>query len=187
MTAAADARGYIIVYPADAETYDGATFYATGPISSDTLVVVAEPDGTLPGGTTEADIAAMIATSRSDRSFSSQGSLSPLLLGWPYAALSSGWSGTYNYSPAYLAGPGGVAYYNFDVEPSTSQTNAGQGLGYYRGYNGTTFGLWAAWYGLTAATSSSTGGGTTPWDNVSAYQKFHAKCAKTTACSGRYW
>ena len=68
LAAEADARGYIIVYPGDAIASSDAVFLETGPISRDTLVVVAEPDGSLPGGMTEADVAELVAQRRADAS-----------------------------------------------------------------------------------------------------------------------
>lgn len=52
----ADAVGYIIVGHEDAIRADAGTFYPTGKISEDTLVVIANPDGSLPGGLTEASL-----------------------------------------------------------------------------------------------------------------------------------
>lgn len=55
--------GYVIVHPTETS---GGTFYPTGSIDSDTTVVIAEPDGSLPGGLTEDQIAALIASQSSD-------------------------------------------------------------------------------------------------------------------------
>jgi len=52
-------EGYVIVDPNSAVQFDGATFYPTGPISDDTLVVIPGAAGSLPGGLTVAPIPAL--------------------------------------------------------------------------------------------------------------------------------
>lgn len=58
--------------------------------------------------------------------------------------------------------------YTWYVDGAFSTQACLQGQGYYTGYNGSSFGLWAAWYSLGCG---ATGGYTVPWDNVSAYPK----------------
>lgn len=190
IAADANSRGYIIVYPATSAKSSDASFYPTGPIDASTLVVVAEPDGSLPGGMSESEVAAAAEKVRAgeDARFEAKSTaeVAPLVTQWAYAATAAAWSGAYN-GINLATGPGGSAWYGFNAASGTSQRNVGQGLGYYRGYNGSVFGLWGVYYNLGSATASSNGGMSVPWDNVLATQKFKAKCATTQACGGYYW
>ncbi|MCL2735090.1 MAG: hypothetical protein FWD75_00470 [Propionibacteriaceae bacterium] len=62
----ADRLGYVIVNEATGQQVGGATFYPTGPLAPDTLVVVAEADGSLPGGITESQLKDMVAQRRAE-------------------------------------------------------------------------------------------------------------------------
>lgn len=61
---AADDAGYIIVNGSDADPGAGGMFYPTGPIAPETLVVIANADGSLPGGMTEQELQERIAQHR---------------------------------------------------------------------------------------------------------------------------
>lgn len=189
IAAEANSRGYVIVYPASSKSSD-VTFYPTGPIDASTLVVVAEPDGSLPGGMSESDIAIVVEKLRDGDEIRSEARSTaeavPMVTQWAYAATAAAWSGAYN-GTNLATGWGGTAWYGFNAASGTSQRNVGQGLGYYRGYNGSVFGLWGVYYNLGSATASSNGGMSVPWDNVLATQKFKAKCATTQVCGGYYW
>ncbi|MFT4210628.1 MAG: hypothetical protein QM626_02045 [Microbacterium sp.] len=189
--AAADAAGYIIVGPSDAVETDHGTFYPTGNISPDTLVVIAEADGSLPGGITESELQTYVAERRAGVEESSTTEIAPSdtvtpFLTSSYSATSTGWSGAYTGGSLIGWDSSATAYYSFTVGVGTSQVNAGQGLGYYVGYNGSSFGTWSAWYGLTSAAQNYTGGGSVPWGNVAATTKFRAKCAASTLCYGDF-
>lgn len=73
--------------------------------------------------------------------------------------------------------------YTFDVF-SDGETNFGQGLGYYRGYNGSTIGIQQAWYGLGYAAKTHHGGASVPWGDVAASTQFRAKCGTGPTCTG---
>ena len=182
--------GYVIVHPSDGIIVDGdRTFYPTGPLSSDTLVVMAEPDGSLPGGITKAQLDHVVAQRELVGSSSASGGA--IAAGVSMNNKYEGWSSV-NWSQAFIGASiiglndSTVLYYTFDVNAFTSQTNAGQGLGYYKGYNGSTFGVWAQWYGLGSATPTTTRQTSVPWGNVAATAQFKVKCATTTVCGGHW-
>jgi hypothetical protein len=181
--------GYVIVQPSDAISVDGnRTFYPTGPISDSTLVVIAEPDGSLPGGVTEAQLN-NVATQRElvGASPSSSATTAAVAMNNTYEGWSSvNWSQEFVGASVIGLNDSTVLYYSFNVNAFTSQTNAGQGLGYYRGYNGSTFGVWSQWYGLGSATPGAMRQTSVPWGNVAAVAKFKVKCATTTVCGGHW-
>jgi hypothetical protein len=202
------ADGYVIVHPSDSvTTKDGSTFYPTGPISSDTLVVIAEPDGSLPGGLTEDQYKQVAAQRKSLGSVSDDGlgfNVSSLGIAetpaaqqpetvqddnMPYAY--EGHS-TVNWSQAFIGGShiglnwSELLYYRFNVNAFTNQSNAGLGLGFYQGYNGSDFGVWSSWYNLGISDSHTTGGAGVPWGNVSANGEFKTKCGLSTICGGHW-
>lgn len=55
-------------------------------------------------------------------------------------------------------------YYGFDVNDASWMQACGQGRGYYRGYNGSDFGVWESWYALGCTSTASYGpaGGSVP-------------------------
>lgn len=53
--------------------------------------------------------------------------------------------------------------YNFSVNQGGARVSF-QGLGYYKGYNGSDFGLWSKYYLINSGTS---GTNSVPWGNVS--------------------
>jgi hypothetical protein len=190
-----ESTGYVIIDRAKGVKKGDATFYPTGPISADTMVVITEPDGSLPNGLTVAQldtIAAGRAAAKSSNSATSglssnisvTASGTVTLLGtWGYSANSTGWTvatGGTNIGWNDSARVG----YAWTVQQGTSQNNAGSGLGYYRGYLGSTFGTWSQWYGLGYATSDAAGYGTVPWGSVTATMQFRARCGSSTICSG---
>lgn len=66
--------------------------------------------------------------------------------------------------------------YTWQMHPASNAQVCGQGIGWYRGYNGGSFGTWSAAYNLGCG---ATGTGTVVWDNVIAYPKFRAKASYT--------
>jgi len=199
-------KGYVVVQASEGIAgKGGAVFYPTGPISSDTLVVIAEPDGSLPGGLTEDRLREMVADrkaqgSAASKTFESAVAMDPVQASAQSGAVTSlaatqygyGASSSIDWSGAWTGGgkigltDTATASYSFLAAAFTSQRNVAQGLGYYRGYNGSQFGTWSAWYNLGSATASTAGGGAVPWGNVSAVSKLRAKCATTTICGGYF-
>ncbi len=55
-------QDYVIVDPRNAVSTSEGTFYPTGPLDDDTVVVVANDDGTLPGGLSEARLGELLAS-----------------------------------------------------------------------------------------------------------------------------
>lgn len=180
--------GYVIINAQEGvKGANGSTFYPTGPLGNDTLVVIAEPDGSLPNGLTESTLKALTTERKVQRAVANPDAVASPMAGtlYAYAATSAGWSGDYTGGSHIGTDWSARIQYNFWAAAGSSQTNVGQGLGYYQGYNGGSFGVWSQWYNLGSATSS--GGGTNvPWGNVAAVAKFHAKCATTTACGGYF-
>lgn len=189
--ALADERGYLIIDSSDGVHTSNGTFYATGELDEGTLVVISEPDGSLPGGITEADLATLVAARRSGDSSTptnatsnelTDASIAPMsLYGW--SANVSGWSGVWTGGSVWGWDPSAEVSYYFETSWWTYQTAVGQGLGYYEGYNGSQFGIWSKWYGLGSADSGG-GGGVVPWGEVIGTKKFRAQCVNTATCSG---
>lgn len=194
---------FLILYPEDGvEEADGATFYPTGEIDEDTVLVIADADGSLPGDISEAQLQRMLS-SRSPEAVSAglgiqvatENGQAPLTARTPeitpYAAhtwiAGVSWSGAFNGGSIWGYDSSAKVSYVFNVTQATNQKAAGQGLGYYTGYNGSQLGTWAKWYGLGIASDGSAGGGTVPWGSVVATAQFKAKSmAPPQGASGQF-
>lgn len=193
--ATADARGYIIVGSDIAESVDGATFYPTGPISSDTLVVIADSDGSLPGGLTEKALQSLVAEQRagnittSTTEISSQAAtdVAPMAdQNTAWHATSSSWSQAFTGGSVIGWDSTATIAYTFNTESNTGAKASGNGKGYYVGYNGSEFGTWSKWYFVGITDSSGVTSGTIPWGNVVANKQFKAICTMTYSCAGKF-
>lgn len=194
VTPSSDHGGYVVVDPAAAQVTDEGVFYPTGKIGADTVVVVPEADGSLPNGLTTSKLqqlygprVALPASARGDSEVASQRATAAAASNYAYLASSaSSWSRSFA-GPNIIGADAAVTVkYRFTVASSTAQTNAGQGLGYYRGYNGSQFGTWSKWYNLGVADTRTPGSTRVPWGNVSAQTMFRAKCGTSTICSGSF-
>jgi len=200
--ASASAPGFVIINPRASGTVTtrAGTFYPTGPIDDDTLIVIANSDGTLPGGLTETRLEQLVEARSSgdgnaiqshEFSVSAEGvtaaSKVSALLGRSYIAAPYAWTSAYTGAGIWGWDETATVSYTFSVTEGTNQQAAGQGLGYYRGYNGSELGVWAKWYSLgVLATSGTTGGGTVPWGAVVATAKFKAMSTVPSFAIG-YW
>lgn len=142
---AADDAGYLIVQASDGvPAKGGATFYPTGEIDDDTMVVFAEPDGSLPGGITEAQLSAILAQGDSISAAgadslgfilegdslvaneeSAVASPSAALASHAYAATSASWSSAYTGGSVIGINDASTLQYTFTASAFTSQSNAG--------------------------------------------------------------
>jgi hypothetical protein len=190
---AADAAGYIIVSPTSSKASGDATFYPTGPISDDTLVVIPNADGSLPGGVTEHQIQSAVAQKRAGPlagmdtlELSGSDAVARDVTEYSWSATSAGFSDLYTGGSAIGVDDSAQVVYTFSTAEGYDQTAAGNGLGYYRGYNGSEFGTRAKYYGVGNADSSGNGGVAVPWGNVAAVKKFQAQCTKSTVCFGNF-
>ena len=198
--------GYVLVNPASSTTKhlpDGKTFMPTGEISPETVVVVTDPDGSLPGEMTQAQLTTMVADQRAARASGvvSDGKVLEVSA-QPHdgaksvdGGVSALVSRAYSVSYPWLTFTGGSVIgvndstrlnYWHNVTSGTVQWVQGEGLGYYRGYNGSTFGLWSAYYSMGTAKSNASGGASIPWGNVAANTSFRAK-SLNSAVAGGYW
>jgi hypothetical protein len=208
---------YVIVDPGKAvKGANDSTFYPTGKIGSDTLVVIPNADGSLPNGLTKAKLDQMAVAERAtgDKSalqaagFTVANDASTAPAG-PTTAAQAAATGSAALSPAYscgehayaaVAGSWSQAYtgcgvigtswsatvtYWWHAANFTSQDNAALGLGWYQGYNGSQFGVWARWTGMGSATSAGKYY-TVTWGNVAANAQIMAQCTKTTVCTGGF-
>lgn len=204
-----DDYGYVVVDPSQAEATSNGTFYPTGAVDADTLVVIPNADGSLPAGVTQAKLDAIHSQLNTAAGVKAAEQLGYTVAG-PGAAKSSGASTNAVASPsatqashAYSASSAGFSRafagpniigttatttvnYNFSIGQGFDQFVAGQGLGYYRGYNGSEFGTFSKYYTLNSATPTTAGGGTVSWGNVAAQTQFKARCAKSTICGGTF-
>lgn len=196
--------GYVIVGAHEGQAVGDAVFYPTGPISDDTVVVIAEPDGSLPGGLTESTLQALAAEARDGKATQfgldslGEGAFSvpdtaardfvAMASATPRAYLTNGtsWSGIFSGGSIIGTTANTTVSYVFTAPLNTAQINAGQGRGYYRGYNGSQMGTWAQWYNLGTATARRTGGAAVPWGQVISTTAFRAACATASVCNGKW-
>lgn len=198
--------GYVLVNPANPKTKhlpDGRTFMPTGEISPETVVVVTDPDGSLPGAMTQTELTTMVAEKRAakalglapDESVHAVGDQSATSGGDGFSI--SDYANRRTYSVSYNWGtfPGGSVIgvsdsarlnYKFNVTAGTVQWAQGEGLGYYRGYNGSQFGLWSKYYSMGNAKSGAPGGASIPWGNVASNTSFRAKSLNSIIAGGTW-
>jgi hypothetical protein len=179
----ASALDYVIAYPS-ITTRDGmATFYPTGPIDPETVVVIAEADGTLPGGMTESQVADKIALMKQATPASE-----PMVMEVPSARASTGWigGGGCQWGPvAHQNGPSiagdGNTRVTYTWWQDTGRGSNGRAQGFYRGYYGSDMGIWEKWYdmGSTTPQASALVRGRVPWQGVWAVPKFQGQ---STVC-----
>uniref|UniRef100_UPI0031D6D7C9 hypothetical protein n=1 Tax=Arthrobacter flavus TaxID=95172 RepID=UPI0031D6D7C9 len=199
--------GYVLVNPESAETVhlpDGRTFMPTGEISPETVVVVTDSDGSLPGAMTQTQLRTMVTEQRAmkasgrtateeDQVLSAQTpSNSVEKADTAFAAFSQrtysvGWTWRQFGGSSQIGTTTTTRmYYWHSVASSTAQWAEGQGLGYYRGYNGGTFGTWSAFYAMGTAKSRADGGASIPWGNTAAVTQFRARSLNSPLAGG-YW
>lgn len=199
-------NGYVIVNPKSSATVhlpDGRTFMPTGEISPETLVVITDPDGSLPGSMTQTDLTTMVAEQRTKRANNQAvADQATLLSAQPAKSTKKSDTefttmGQRSYSVGYswnqFSGSSQIGmtdstrlYYWHSVTQGTQQWVEGQGLGYYRGYNGGTFGTWSAFYAMGTAKSGANGGASIPWGNTAAVTQFRARSLNSPIAGG-FW
>lgn len=143
-----------------------AEFYPIGEEVSDDVTVVLAEDGVLPNGMT-VDQLRQDETVLNKRNISSRATRS-------FVAVQGVWSKPYVGDTVWGKDSTARAVYSFWTDDHAKMIACGQGKGYYRGYNGSTFGLWTKWHGF-GCTSTSNGlarGGSVPWGNVFAKKEF---------------
>lgn len=193
--------GYVIVDPGKkVVAANGATFYPTGALDSETLIVIPNDDGTLPGGLKESELKTLVAEARSRSHVManvarvtltsvtpemSPASMSSAMASFTYAASSTGWSTQYYGSSKIGASSTTKMRYWFNANSGGAQ-NSGSGWGHYTGYNGGVFGLWSVYYNLGTTPAGGEKMFDVPWGNVMDITRFRARCATTTVCGG-YW
>lgn len=181
----ADARGYLIVQESAGKVSEGGTFFETGPISEDTLLVIANSDGSLPAGVSTELLSSIASERRAavepESEVPQNATTDTTTYSW--SATSTEQSGDYTGGSLIGMSDTTRAVYPFSTAAGFAQGAAGSGLGFYRGYNGSEFGAWSRYYGLGATTSVGISKAI-PWGNVAATKKFRAQCANTVVCWG---
>jgi len=175
--------GYVVVNEADASRVGDAVFYPTGRIADDTVVVIADAEGNLPGNITEAQLQQLVQTRNADAR-----STAAVTVGEPTRG-GSQWSAPLGckYGPIATSSTA-VMGMNADYKETyafwvnTGSPANGSAKGYYRGYNGSTFGTWASWYWI-GSSSGATTKGTVPWGNTLAYPEFQGAATYCSAVS----
>ncbi len=136
-----------------------AVFHPTGTVSDDTLVVIPNDDGTLPFGLTSAEVEefAALSPTSGDAALATlippeavaASAISPAAINsvHPYTATAV-WSAAYSGNNIWGWDDTARVSYTFSVTEATNQQAAGQGLGHYRGDNGSEMAVWSAWYGF---------------------------------------
>ncbi len=200
-------NGYIIVDPESATNTGGQTFSPTGPIDANTLVVIPDAKGNLPGGLTKANLPQVVAQLHSQGFVPSALGLNVATSGgtvsttkvtpspgvvttqsvqqYPWSASSVSYSGNYAGDAVIGTDRNARARYYFYTAAGYNQGVAGQGKGHYRGYNGSTFGVWTTYYGLGSAGSGGAAA-SVPWGEVADVEGFEGRCTKTTVCWGNF-
>ncbi|MDQ0425535.1 hypothetical protein [Cellulomonas iranensis] len=155
---------------------DGRVFYPTGEIDPDTLVIIPDEDGVLPGGLSVAKgrqileaeggdgLAAAIAEADAER-------VSPMAASNTFiTGFRPEWSEFRHFSGLIGTNDSVVANYRFAPQVGTQQWVCAKGLGYYKGYNGSEFGVWSNWYDLGCKKAGGVLWKITavPWGNVAA-------------------
>lgn len=163
------APGYFIINLSSGVQVGNATFYPTGHLPEGTIAVVPEPDGSLPATRTQLD-QIVAAKARGDaitvqriQAEIALGDMQPAVECHSYVAPYHAWSGDYTGGGVIGLTESARVTYSFGVTEGTNQQAAGQGLGYYYGYNGSDFGLWKAWYTIGTATSGENAVASLPW------------------------
>lgn len=194
--------GYLIVDTSRAAVRhfaDGREFYPTGPVKPDTVIIISDAHGNLPSGLTRDQVrqaaarggnlrAALDAAVSFAAAKSTAGGPETVAAASPWRVWAAGptWSSVYNDGIGHMGTPGSKMNYAFDVTAGTQQWAAGQGRGFYVGYNGSSFGTWSKFYGLKPAKAGTRGGGTVPWGNVIATKQFQAKSLNSLIASGMW-
>ncbi len=79
-------------------------------------------------------------------------------------------------------------HYWFSVQDGTQQWACSQGLGYYRGYNGSDFGVWSKWYQTGCAKGGPKSTSTSvPWGYVWAIPKMRFQSQHYAALATGRW
>ena len=203
--------GYVIVDTKVARSVEAreGTFYPTGNIDKDTLVVIRDADGSLPGGISIAELEELLeaeakgdyaaieergfVVADGDTTAANEEPAAPLaaggvvpLAGSTYAALPYTWTSAYSGVNIWATNSNVRAGYSFDVTYGTNQVATAQGKGYYVGYNGSEMGTWVKWYGLGVATSGSPAGATVPWGYILATTQFKAYSSSVHMATGSW-
>ena len=183
----ADEAGYIVVPASDSFPYEGGTMYPTGPISEDTLVVIQNPDGSLPGGLTKSSLEAHVAAVRSGQVVASktEGQATPMTsMIWNPSA-GGGWGSAVNVGSLIGWDAGARAGYSYSTYANTAAS--GNGLGYeYKCTSSTYCGQVSAYYFVGFADQSNNywSQGSAPWGHVAANRMFMGRCTQTIVCGG---
>lgn len=204
-------REYVIIDPRNGiETEDG-TFYPTEEVGPDATMVFLDEEGNLPGGLTIEGLENLLSSdpssthrARANGQVEGEGivALTPELVaelnGTPppittyavgplnYSANAASWS---TYSGASIWGYDDTARvtYQFTTQSGSAQVVAGQGEGWYTGYNGSQFGVWKQWYAIGVSAGGSKVSKSIAWGNRVGIAKFRAKSSNSLLANGQWW
>lgn len=174
-------EGYVVV-DASSEAVievDGAEFYPIDSLAEGDTIFVAE-NGILPDGRAVEQM-----EENPHVGAGNGGALARASRG--YGALMGAWTGALQGDVAWGSKYTTYMNYTFSTVSPKSMIACGQGRGWYRGYNGSTFGLWAKWYGLGCTSTSNTAPrvASVPWTDVVANKQFKAAGANVYVTG--YW
>lgn len=186
--------GYYIIDRATAVQVGDATFYPLKNLPEGTITVMPDPDGSLPVTTAQLDriVAAkasgdatvMRRVQAEIQAETQPAAVEALASCWGYVAPYHMWSGVYLGTAIWGYDESARVTYSFGVTPGTNQQAAGQGVGWWYGYNGSDFGLWRAWYNIGTATSLSSPSYTVPWGENLARTEFKAYSINFSLATG---
>jgi hypothetical protein len=167
----------VIAYPGFTTEDGSATFYPTGDIDPSTIVVIADADGRLPGGLTEAQVAELIVSGKAGSGVEAPGDqlgITPLESTSWISGSNCEWGRAYEQTSLGITrDDGGRVTYIWWV--TYGQAN-GQAWGFYKGYNGSDFGVWGKWYpvGRSSESAPSLERKPVPWEGTWGLPKFRA-------------
>lgn len=191
------------------EQENGDVFYETGPVSADTLIVVPDDNGLMPGGLTrqeavktyaEGGVAGLRRAMDSTREAEGSASSAPLGSSLDASASVNAISQTFITGlcctwqqfthPTALWGWDDTATvnYRYAVQAGTRQSACAEGRHYYRGYNGSDFGVWSTWSSL-GCKSAGIGWKTASfwWGSIIAYPQAKFRSNSYTFISNGEW
>lgn len=181
----------VFVFDAEAVTpvaVGSEVFYPTGEVDPDTLIVIPDDKGNYPGGRSASELATVIH----DEGLAALESLdqapievtpTAFIKSLSFAIPPMGTSATYESTTGYISDT--TVYYDFSTVPGANTSAHGYGRGFYRGYNGSDFGVWST-YRWVGYSTGSTVGKSVVWENVLAYKRFYAKTSSPHVVTGRW-
>lgn len=149
------------------EVVGDSVFFPTGEISDSTKVVLPEVESYLRRGSDSGESA------RANPQFSF------------YAPPGGAWVGPYTSNVGFIGlNDESRQIYSWGVIAGTNQQACLEGIGFYRGYNGSSFSIWSRYYSLGCGQSNA---GSVPWGNTMALPSVRARSMSVIHIANGWW